>query len=64
MAWGVRNMKKFQLTDIECPQVIFECGEYKIETEVLRNLKKNPNFRKPLLFLDLVICSSFKILKT
>ena len=54
LAWGVRNMKKFQMSDIENPQVIFECGEHKIETTILKNVKKNPNFTKPVLYFDIV----------
>ncbi len=54
LAWGLRNMKKFQLSDIECPQCIFEIGEHKIETEVLRNVKRSLNFNKPVLYLDIV----------
>ena len=54
MAWGVRNMKTFQLSDVDRPQVIFECGGHKTETEVIKNVKKNPNFNKPVLYFDIV----------
>lgn len=55
LIWGVRNMKKFQLSDINCPQVIFECGEHKIESEIIRNVKRCPNFQKPVLYFDVMI---------
>jgi dysferlin len=54
LAWGLRNMKSFQLSDIDRPQVIFECGERTIETEIIKNLKKNPNFVKPVIQFDIV----------
>jgi hypothetical protein len=55
LSWGVRNMKKFQLSDVDCPQVIFECGDHKIESEVIKNVKKHPNFSKPVLFFDIML---------
>ncbi len=55
LAWGLRNMKSFQLSDIDRPQVIFECAGRTIETEIIKNLKKNPNFTKPVMQLDIVI---------
>lgn len=54
LAWGVRNMKNFQLSEVECPQVIFECGGSKVKSEIIKNLKKNQNFSKPVLFFDIV----------
>jgi hypothetical protein len=55
LSWGVRNMKKFQMSDVECPQVIFECGDYKVESEVIKQVKQHPNFSKPVLFFDIMI---------
>ena len=54
LAWGIRNMKTFQLSDVENPQIIFECGQHKLETEIMKNVKQNPNFSKPNLFFDIV----------
>ncbi len=54
LCWGIRNMKNFQLSDVDCPQVIFECGNQKIESEILKNVKKKPNFSKPVLYFDIV----------
>lgn len=47
-------MKTFQLSDVDCPQVIFECGGHKAESEIIRNLKQNSNFGKPVLYFDIV----------
>ena len=47
-------MKTFLLSDVESPQVVFEVGDRQIESTVIKNAKKNPNFDKPLLFLDVV----------
>ena len=53
-------MKTFMLSDVECPQVVFEVGGHEIESTVIKNAKKIPNFDRPLLFLDVVCarCSS------
>ena len=48
-------MKTFQLTDVDNPQILFECGSNTLETEIIKNLKQNPNFIKPNLYLDVVI---------
>jgi len=54
LAWGLRNMKSYQLSDVDHPQIVFECGHHKIETEMMKNIKKNPNFSKSNLFFDIV----------
>lgn len=56
LAWGVRNMKNFQLSEVECPQVIFECGGNKVKSEIIKNLKQNQNFINPVLYFDIVSC--------
>lgn len=48
-------MKTFQLSEVDCPQVVFECGGHKIESEVIKNVKENPNFVKPVFYFDIVI---------
>ncbi len=47
-------MKTFMLSDVDCPQVVLEVGDQQIESSVIKNAKKTPNFEKPLLFLDVV----------
>lgn len=47
-------MKTFQLSDVDRPQIIFECGPTKLETEIMKNVKLNPNFSKANLYFDIV----------
>lgn len=54
LAWGVRSMAKFQLSDVNRPQIIFECGGHVLESEIIKNCKKNPNSTKPVLYYDIV----------
>ena len=47
-------MKSFQLSDIDCPQLIFECAGERMESHVFKNFKGNPNFNKFVLYFDVV----------
>ncbi len=47
-------MKRFQLASVTSPSVEFEVGGQVIQSKIIRNTNKNPNFDEPLLFLDLV----------
>ena len=49
------------LSDVDCPQVVFEVGGHQIESTTIKNTKKMPNFDKPLLFLDVVCFFIFTI---
>ncbi|CAF0934963.1 unnamed protein product [Rotaria sordida] len=55
LCWGIRNMKTFMLSDVDCPQVVFEVGGNEIESTIIKSAKKTPNFDKPLLFLDVML---------
>jgi hypothetical protein len=49
LAWGVRNMKRYQLLSVDNPSVQLEVGGDVKKSEPIKNLKKNPNFESPLL---------------
>ncbi|RWS11387.1 otoferlin-like protein [Dinothrombium tinctorium] len=50
--WGVRNLKKVQMMSIDRPRVDIECGGQVLSSTVISNYRKNPNFSKPLKYLD------------
>ncbi|KAE8279305.1 Dysferlin Dystrophy-associated fer-1-like protein Fer-1-like protein 1 [Larimichthys crocea] len=52
LAWGVRNLKSFQLASVTSPSLQVECGGTLIQTCVIRNMKKKPNFDINKLILD------------
>ena len=54
LTWGVRNMKKFQLSAINNPSIEIECGGVVMSTNKIKNAKKNPNFDSSSLFFDVV----------
>uniref|UniRef100_A0A672R9G5 Dysferlin-like n=1 Tax=Sinocyclocheilus grahami TaxID=75366 RepID=A0A672R9G5_SINGR len=52
LAWGLRNLKSFQLASVTSPSLQVECGGSVVQSCVIRNTKKNPNFEVNTLFID------------
>uniref|UniRef100_A0AAY5EKA3 C2 domain-containing protein n=1 Tax=Electrophorus electricus TaxID=8005 RepID=A0AAY5EKA3_ELEEL len=51
LAWGLRNMKTYQLAPVSSPSLVVECGEERVQSAVIRNIKKSPNFPTNVLLL-------------
>uniref|UniRef100_A0AAR2K7M5 C2 domain-containing protein n=1 Tax=Pygocentrus nattereri TaxID=42514 RepID=A0AAR2K7M5_PYGNA len=54
LAWGLRNMKTYQMAAVSSPSLIIECGGHTVQTAVIKNIKKCPNFPGSVLFLKVV----------
>lgn len=54
LAWGLRNMKSYQLASVSSPSLVVECGGQMVQSCVIRNLRKNPNFDICTLFMEVV----------
>ncbi|XP_028856711.1 dysferlin isoform X9 [Denticeps clupeoides] len=52
LAWGLRNLKTFQMASVTSPSLQVECGGSIIQSCVIRNSKKKPNFDINTLFID------------
>ncbi|XP_068680917.1 otoferlin-like isoform X1 [Montipora foliosa] len=50
--WGVREMKRINLTTVDRPQVDIDLAGHVIQSTVITNAKKNPNFQNPVIFFD------------
>ncbi|NXA21116.1 FR1L4 protein, partial [Ibidorhyncha struthersii] len=50
--WGLRNLKRVNLFEVDQPQVIIECAGKKVESEVIMAYKENPNFTELVKYMD------------
>uniref|UniRef100_A0A673CJ86 Myoferlin-like n=1 Tax=Sphaeramia orbicularis TaxID=375764 RepID=A0A673CJ86_9TELE len=55
LTWGLRNMKTYQLATVSSPSLIVECGGEVVQTAVIKNFKKNPNFPGSVLMLKVLL---------
>ncbi|XP_075787174.1 dysferlin isoform X9 [Pelodiscus sinensis] len=52
LAWGLRNLKSYQLASVTSPSLQVECGGQTVQSCVIKNIKKNPNFDVSVLFME------------
>lgn len=52
--WGVRDLKRVQLTSVDKPRIDIECAGHVLQSAAIANCKKNPNFSIPVKFFDVV----------
>ncbi|XP_032930543.1 fer-1-like protein 4 [Catharus ustulatus] len=50
--WGLRDLKRVNLFEVDEPQVIIECAGKKVESEVIVSYKDNPNFIEVVKYMD------------
>ncbi|NXR20159.1 FR1L4 protein, partial [Cinclus mexicanus] len=50
--WGLRDLKRVNLFEVDEPQVIIECAGKKVESEVIVSYKENPNFNNLVKYMD------------
>ncbi|ROL41004.1 Myoferlin [Anabarilius grahami] len=55
LAWGLRNMKTYQLAPVTSPSLVVECGGERVQTAVIKNMKKCPNFQGNVLLLKVLL---------
>ena len=51
--WGLRGLKRIQWMTVDKPRVDVECAGHIIQSSVIMNAKKNPNFSTTVKFLDI-----------
>ncbi|KAJ3607327.1 hypothetical protein NHX12_024379 [Muraenolepis orangiensis] len=55
LVWGLRNMKSYELAAVSSPSLVVECGGQRVESAVIRNMKKSPNFPSSVLFIQVLL---------
>ncbi|KAI3365598.1 hypothetical protein L3Q82_010680 [Scortum barcoo] len=55
LAWGLRNMKPYQLASVSSPSLVVECGGQRVESAVIKNMKRSPNFPSSVLFIKVLL---------
>ncbi|KAJ8262602.1 hypothetical protein GJAV_G00168250 [Gymnothorax javanicus] len=55
LAWGLRNLKSYQLASVTSPSLQVECGGQMVQSCVIRNTKKKPNFDSNTLLIDVCL---------
>ncbi|KAL5015843.1 hypothetical protein ScPMuIL_005432 [Solemya velum] len=56
--WGVRDLKKVQLSSVDKPRIDIECAGHVLQSSVILQSKKNPNFSVPVKFFDVELPES------
>ncbi|XP_066151146.1 otoferlin [Euwallacea fornicatus] len=62
--WGMRNLKKVNLIRINRPKITFYCGDKFIESKVIENARKFPNFTHHLGVTDVKLTSQDEYTET
>ncbi|XP_062859429.1 myoferlin [Trichomycterus rosablanca] len=55
LAWGLRNMKTYQLAPVSSPSLVVECGGERIQSAVIKNMKRSPNFPGNVLVMKVLL---------
>ena len=50
--WGLRDLKRVEFLTVDKPRVDVECGGHIIQSAVIQDANKNPNFTNNVRFLD------------
>ena len=62
--WGLRDLKRIHWLTVDKPRVDIECAGHIIQSSVIMNAKKNPNFTTLVKFLDIGKNCIFNLLKS
>lgn len=55
LAWGVRDMKRFELAAVDHPILRIVCGDNSVESDPIEKASDNPNFPNPSISMDCLL---------
>ncbi|UYV81940.1 FER1L6 [Cordylochernes scorpioides] len=53
--WGLRELRRVHLLTVDRPRADIECSGHVLQSSVILNYRKNPNFAVPVKFFDVVL---------
>lgn len=56
--WGLRDLKRVNLAQVDRPRVDIECAGKGVQSALIPNYKKNPNFSTLVKWFE-VVCHQF-----
>lgn len=57
--WGLRDLKRVNLAQVDRPRVDIECAGKGIQSALIQNYKKNPNFSTLVKWFEVVSFYTF-----
>lgn len=57
--WGLRDLKRINLAQVDRPRVDIECAGKGVQSSLIQNYKKNPNFSTLVKWFEVVITFLF-----
>uniref|UniRef100_UPI00398F19C0 myoferlin-like n=1 Tax=Pristiophorus japonicus TaxID=55135 RepID=UPI00398F19C0 len=55
LAWGLRNLKNYNMMRVTNPSLVVECSGEMVRTPPMKNYRKNPNFANPIYFITVFL---------
>ncbi|XP_078285160.1 myoferlin-like [Rhinoraja longicauda] len=55
LAWGLRNLKNYNMLRVTTPSLVVECSGEMIQTPPIKNYRKNPNFPSSIFFITVFL---------
>lgn len=62
--WGLRDLKRVNLAQVDRPRVDIECAGKGVQSALIPNYKKNPNFSTLVKWFEVVLIANFILLTT
>lgn len=62
--WGLRDLKRVNLAQVDRPRVDIECAGKGVQSALIPNYKKNPNFGTLVKWFEVVLIANFILLTT
>lgn len=59
--WGLRDLKRVNLAQVDRPRVDIECAGKGVQSSLIPNYRKNPNFSTLVKWFEVVRCNKYML---